>query len=292
MDFDRFSEELTKRLREELDSSYDIFPQETEGLNGTVCHRLLAGIRGECLCHGINLDECYSQYKSGVGMEKLAGMVTGCLREGLPVSMAEVWDYNDWYTIKPRIYMKLVNTGKNRRLLRDIPHRHYLDLSRVYYARLRSSSPGECASILIRNEHMQYWGVDEGTLFETAMKNMKETDKAVLKSMDDILAGYIQGGRPSFMYVLSNRERLNGAVQICNKKALRKAAETLGGDLWVIPSSIHEAILIPCSRFVCGANELAEMIGEINKALVAEEEILSYHVYQYNKTTGELAIAA
>lgn len=83
------------------------------------------------------------------------------------------------------------------------------------------------------------------------------------------------------MYVLSNAEKLNGAASVLDKDTMETISEMLGGDFVVIPSSIHEVIILPMDDNV-DKDELEGIIREVNTGQVAPEERLSYHAYQYD----------
>ena len=99
-------------------------------------------------------------------------------------------------------------------------------------------------------------------------------------------------GTENKMYVLGRKERVNGAVYIYSKDILCAVGELLGGDFWVLPSSIHETILMPVGKRNNDAQHLAEIVREINDTQLSRTEILSYHVYRYCIERGELVIAA
>ena len=93
------------------------------------------------------------------------------------------------------------------------------------------------------------------------------------------------------MYVLSNTNRLYGAVYMTDLEKMAEIAERMDCDLWILPSSIHEVILIPCS-YTDDAKKLADMVCEINKTELSAEEFLSSHVYYFNRKTARISIAA
>ena len=61
-------------------------------------------------------------------------------------------------------------------------------------------------------------------------------------------------------------------------------------DFWILPSSIHEVVLLPDGKYGEKAEELAVIVKDINDTQLAPEEILSYHVYRYSRLTGEISI--
>ena len=147
---------------------------------------------------------------------------------------------------------------------------------------------------------MLYWGVDEETLYQTAMENMEDADDMAFECMDELLVPCrdiekeikegLLNGCP--MYVLGNKSRINGAVQICRQDVMGNVSGFFKQDFWILPSSIHEVILLPAGEYGEDAEGLAGIVKEVNDTQLAPEEILSYHVYRYSRLTGEVSIAA
>jgi hypothetical protein len=91
------------------------------------------------------------------------------------------------------------------------------------------------------------------------------------------------------VYVLSNKMKFHGAVQMLNRNVLEKTAEQLGKDLLILPSSIHEVLVIPAKGSKKEVEEICEIVRMVN-ATQLSNEILSYHVYRYSRETGEITI--
>ena len=74
---------------------------------------------------------------------------------------------------------------------------------------------------------------------------------------------------------------------------LQQIADTYGCDLYVIPSSIHEMLVLPetdtSAEFV---DQLAEIVCEVNKTAVKESDRLSNQVYKYDNKARELSIVS
>ena len=299
-EFIQFVNRVTHCLRERLGEGYQMERKDTEGINGTVKHSLLLIRQDRDIHPCINLDAYYNLYQSGTDMESLiVAMLKSCNEES-PFGLSSIADFTDWENVKLHIFAKLINTEKNSSLLSRIPNRSCLDLSLVYYVRMENLSGSECAVIQINNEHATYWGVSEDVLCQSAWENLLKSDKAMLKDMTDILGpfflmeetGKTSAGKDIVMYVLSNKCRVNGAVHMCNREALREAAERMGDDFWILPSSVHEVILLPVSQTEDCAEGLVRIVKEVNDTQVEPQEILSYHVYRYSRKEGKITIAA
>ena len=84
------------------------------------------------------------------------------------------------------------------------------------------------------------------------------------------------------MYVLSNQRRVEGAACMLYPNLVRDFAEAVGSSFYIIPSSVHELLLLPTAHLE-ESSEIKNMIKEINDSQVSAEEILSYSLYLYDK---------
>ena len=93
------------------------------------------------------------------------------------------------------------------------------------------------------------------------------------------------------MYVLSNKFRNYGAACIAYPNVLEMIGQILKKDYYILPSSVHEVIIVPYSEiYVC--SKLDEMVREINSTQVEEEDVLSNHVYLYDRVSGKLRVGS
>ena len=73
------------------------------------------------------------------------------------------------------------------------------------------------------------------------------------------------------------------------KNMLKDFADRIGSNLYILPSSIHEVIILP--KFAMfNKQELINMVRDVNSEGVAVDEVLSYTVYEYDRETGELSM--
>ena len=92
---------------------------------------------------------------------------------------------------------------------------------------------------------------------------------------------------PSGLSVLSNREGFHGAAAILYPGELKRAADQLQNDLVVLPSSIHEVLLLPDDPGQ-DYGMLTRLVQEINRNEVEQEEWLSDHPYRYLRKEDRL----
>lgn len=77
--------------------------------------------------------------------------------------------FTDWKTAKQKIHAILVSADDN--LLRELPHRNYLDLAIVYYYVVDIDEDFGRGTITLRLEHLSRWSTGESELFEAAKAN-------------------------------------------------------------------------------------------------------------------------
>lgn len=203
----------------------------------------------------------------------------------------------EYRKLQQLIFAKLVNTEKNKSLLETIPHEPMLDLSLVFYM-YRNNDP-EQEEILITNEMLKQWKVDYFQLFEDAFSNTRQVMGAYIRPLRDMIGDMIkdisfdvdltedQDAMP--MYVMTNRWKRNGAVCILFWDMVMELAEKLESDLLVIPSSIHEVILIPEGQGVEG-EELNRLIRSVNESELNPKDVLSDHAYRFPRKEGHLVL--
>lgn len=298
MELQDFMKKVVEGVAAKLGDGYTVEGKDILKNNGSVLHAAVVCTQGHNVTPCIYMDDFYVSYLAGnMGIQ---GIVEEALRIYRKNAVDPGFDTDllrDYRNVSSRLRSRLINTERNRMFLADVPHRDFLDLSLVYTVEL-SAPDKKLWTIQVCNEHLKCWGVGEAELYETALRNMEAPDKAVLKSMEAVIremtgcdAGPDTGECP--IYVLSNRNHLNGAVQILNSHMLKSAAGIMGNsDLAILPSSVHELLLVPADGGMDCAHQLAGIVREVNDTQVAESDILSYHVYHYCNETEEITIAA
>ena len=93
------------------------------------------------------------------------------------------------------------------------------------------------------------------------------------------------------MFVLTNESNLFGAACIIYPNLLQHYAAEAQTDFYILPSSIHEVILLLDDEYVQSSEELREMVRETNRMVVDQEEVLSDHIYHYDREKDEIRIA-
>ena len=203
--------------------------------------------------------------------------------------------YTEFEKVENNIACKVINYNKNRELLKNIPNIKYLDLAIVFYYFIEDKKMGE-GSILIYDSHLCLWGKTKEEIYHHARKNTTRLLPYQFQKIEEILKGSLDeeelledGMLP--MYVLSNERKYLGAVAILYDSILASIGECLEDDFYILPSSIHEVIMIP-KKIEITSDELKVMVEDINLTQVLPEEVLSNEVYVYEREKHYLKIVS
>lgn len=303
MSFEEFRENILQEIRARADGAFQVKKHDVIRNNNVKQAGIAVVVKEETdIGPCVYLDEFYREYESdGMKFDEIVDEVYRLiLKYGEDMPDVDLSGFRNWETVRGDIYPKLVNAKQNKELLEKIPHRAFMDLAVVYYAVARDSAQEDIGTILIYNGHMEIWEQKEENLYQTAMMNMRADGEADLITLETIIkqiAGITfpkKDGNASHdtdMYILTNRHRRFGAAEILDKKTLRMIADQLGDRFIVLPSSVHETIVLP-PKEEAEYGRLADMVREVNDTQVDVEERLSYHVYVYSRDEETLRIVA
>ena len=207
----------------------------------------------------------------------------------------------DISTAKGNIIFQLVNTVQNEDMLKNKPHREFHDLS-VMYRWVVSVEEKQMSTIVINNSLAE--SMDEEQLFKAAAENTRRIMPPVVKSMNEVMRDiFVADGMPKeladlmvgeqepemTMWIITNESKIDGAASMLYEDKLHNLAESVGTDLYILPSSVHEVIAV--SVEMGEPEELAQMVSEVNMAQVELGERLSNQVYHYDKDLRKITLA-
>lgn len=296
MNYQQFVSAVEKNLNQIMEGGVKASCYTAVKNNGTERTGVVIETPGVNISPTIYLEEYYEQYMKGRTMEETVHALVEFYQS---IRREESWDCSgllDYEGVKDRIVFKLINTDKNREFLRDVPHRTFLDLSVVFYVLIEINCNGT-AAMPVKYSHIKRWGIGDSALWDAAVENVKQLLPAEFFTMRHALKECIEQktftdraenllSEPEMqrdsMYVLSNRIRSYGAACIAYPHVLEMIGGILGEDFYVLPSSVHEVVIVPASSGV-GCRDMDEMVAEVNRTQVAPEEVLSDRAYYYDR---------
>lgn len=293
--FSDFQNEIVAKIKDYLPESFNnsevslqIVQKNNLELTGIVIRSISSVVTPT-----IYLDNFYSQYESGEEIGEILRKIAELRINHEFENEFDIESITSWNRCKERIIPKLVGVENNRDFLKERPYTEIADLAVVYCILLEESSDGSM-TVPITNQLMSSWEVSVDEIHEVAITNMLTLTPTSFRSMAQVMQemmglsdeemeemGMASGEQ---MYILTNKQKLNGASALLDSKMMEAIYERIG-EFYILPSSTHEVIVCSFSNRM-DVEDLRTMVKEVNDTQVAPEDLLSYSVYSYNPVDG------
>ena len=319
MNFEQFIEKIKTALKEYFGEETVIKTQQVYKNNGVLLRGICVLEKGKNIAPTVYLNDYYEKYEQGTGFGEVVSKIVRFMEKNRVESNLNVDFFTDYNKVKKKLVLRLINRAQNEELLKQIPYLKFKDLAIVCHCILITEEIG-IGSIVIYKQHLKNWDIVEDTLFQDAFENspkaepycilkMSEMMKEVLKHMieeriDEICEEYETDRTVLLertlenmvqeleeknipMYVLTNHNRYYGAACMVYPGILENIGNILQEDYYILPSSVHEIIFVG-KTYCMDPYALNDMIREINRTQVLEEEWLSNHTYLYQRAEQKL----
>lgn len=323
MDFNVFSEEVKKHIRDLAGEEYEIRESEVLKSNGLLLHGISIRKKTDSVAPTFYLEFLFRQYgEEGATLEAAESVMKIC-RETILPRAEHLKQFQSYEVVKPLLSFQLLNEEMNQQMLREMPGEKVLDLALVLYAEVPDFTRDE-AIVRIRREYLKHWNVTEEQLLADAKENAPLLQPPVVIAMTDIMEEITgQSSAPDLpedsenwlenfrtmarnaaarateeklrfadmapVLVLTNRKRHMGAGVMLYPGLLSVLREELGMDFYILPSSVHEVIIIGDDKKE-NSDELHKMVCEINHTELLQEDFLADSLYYYSEDVGEITL--
>ena len=299
MNFEAFVNRVMDEIKEHLPEFYqdaEFVVRQHEKLNNqyaglTIADRQVAPV--------VNLEDYFWDYERGRSFESCIGAIA----ESVAIEQPEI-DLGvlaDFDKAKELLFIRVSSAEKNADYLAKVPHTIVEDMAITYHIKMNVDEHG-VASAVVANDTLQMYGVSVEELHEAALNNsekmfplytfdlnerMRESFIADMKKdgmPDEMIEMFLEEFPQSdenAMTVVTNDVGVNGAAAIFYPGVMEKMAEVAKGDFYILPSSLHETIVLP-DRGDFSPEQLAEMVKEINATQVEPWDRLTDEVYHYD----------
>lgn len=301
MEFEEFKHEIMDLVAEEIENrGLEGISMKHETINSPdgVTDRLIVSVDDSKMSMAFRLNDIFNDITNGV--ESLDGSVyklVNTITENISVvktkedSVKEfILDYDK---VKEHTFLRLI--PGNSPILGDTPHKMVEDMAVVVNIQLVDFSDDNGRScVVVSKPLMNMYEIDEAQLFADAEKNSLENEPIVFTPLGDMIKSLIESDNlPTpeeagvVAYIATNKSGFQGAAVAAYPEFAEKAAETLGGSFYMIPSSVHEFILIKDDGNP-RAKDINSMIKNVNETVLEPRDILSGQCYHYDAKTKVL----
>ena len=296
MSYEKFVELLEKRLREALPEEWDICIRTVIKNNGRERKGIVIREPGLNISPTIYLEGYFERYQRGYTLEEIGCQIKELYQH---VKVTHRWEggfLTEYENVRSRIIYRVVNCRKNQDYLRGIPYGPFLDLAVIFFVMLDLDGEDKTAFMPVGEEHLRLWNVKKEDVYREACQNTPRLLPAEFAPMQTVIyemAGeegpeeWEQGEED--VHILTNSSRNFGAAAILYPSCLKRIGEYLGKDFYIMPSSIHEVIILPVSM-APSWEELDLIVREMNQTQLDREDVLSDRVYFYCREKEKLML--
>lgn len=306
MEMKEFAEKICTAMTKVLGEGYEVKLQEIQKNNGVRLQGLLILTEDRNVSPTIYLKPFWEAYEGGVTLAELVKKILQIYREDTPGECVDMSFFKEFERVKGRICYRLIHAKQNQELLSQIPHIPFLDLAICFYYAYEGEVLGS-GTITIYNTHVSMWHTDTEELMRLAQRNTPQLFAWECNSMEAVMRRLFTEHEQTTgevmleereqellfhnvpMEILSNERRSFGAACILYPDLLERLAEKMDANLFILPSSVHEVILLPDSGAE-DAGQLKKMIGEVNHTQLEPEEVLSDSLYYFDRLKRNVSI--
>lgn len=289
MNFKMFTNNIVDLLQKKIGGTCTVTVTEVLKNNNVSLTGIVVMKESDNVSPTIYLEEPYRQYQEGTGIQEIVDEIAALYEKHAHNVKLDMDFFRNFSLVKDRIFHKVINYEKNRKLLEDVPYFRWHDLAVIFYYSMEEAAFGR-ASITLHNSHLDMWGQPAEEVYRIARENMRRNMPELLLPMQKVLedlAGIRAEENCPPLYVLTNKARVFGASAMLYSNKIRELAVQLNSDLLILPSSVHEVLLLPDER-AQGYDFYKEMVREVNTTQVDPEEILSFNLYRYERENAEI----
>lgn len=309
-----FFEELVHFLKKKCSRDMEIDFREIIKTNDTKIPTI-AMMKKEknAVGRSFHANELYEYYRKGMSVEEIAENLIRLSEQDAEIQLdrkilTDILLYYP-YMREGNITVRLLNFAENQEYLKNMCFIPYLDLAIVFYA-VVSKKEETLATIPVTKEIFKNWDVTKEQLLSDTLSEMQRTFPvhmaSLRKMVEEIMEERKQDAFADHMnppeiplddipdtetvLMATNESKINGAAVMLYPGFLKTVAKMLDSkEINILPSSIHELLLVP-STGETKRKEMVEMVLEVNRMCVSEEEKLSDNLYIYNADTDEVRI--
>lgn len=303
--YEDFLNEFVKEMENKLaDYGMEVSIVNKMRNNGIIEKCIKVDIPGCNMSPSIGTLSLYEHYREFDDMEKIVSALSKKIIEDKNRQI-DTMSVLSKENILNSTYLMVVNAKSNQKLLADTPHYFIAEGELAVIPRLNISITEKSGFIIIKNDLLPKLQMTGDEILQIAKLNTSEQNLFEINSLlsvtmqameengediaDDFSEFFTENTPKTF--VITNKDKKLGACCLACPEVIGTAIEKMGIDCYILPSSIHEVILIEKKGKFNEIEELRDMVNQVNRQSVPAAEILSDKVFVYNQKTKKIEIA-
>lgn len=305
MEFDIFVEKvrtLVEEIAKERNMEVRVNAETVVKNNGCRLKCLSIFSRGSNVSPSVYMERYYEQYNNGRMLQDIVEEIVDNYGDRREQGRLDVSKFTDYDSVRDFIIMVLVNRELNSEMLTNAPYIPFEDLA-IVFRWLAVKSTESIGTSLVTNRDIRRWGVNVRELYDIASENTRRLFPEHVENLvsllmrqygidvkkDGMAENNPEKDPEKDMYIITNSYYTNGAAAMLYPGVLARCADMLDGDIYIIPSSIHEVLFVKAGNGV-DAKDIIECIILANKNIVKKSEKLSDNLYIYRRREDKVEI--
>lgn len=291
MDFQEFADVIQENIRDYLPESYhgaEVKIEEFHKLNNTYMG-MQVKTENQTIVPTVNLDAHFQTFqRSGAdlsGMDDILRSIANTVQSQLGLDTEWLKDYSQ---VKDKLYIRVSDAQENSFTLAKSPHKEVDGLAVSCHIAFENGHGIE-ASTPVTNNMLDMYGITADQLYNDALESSQKLLPPNFVSLGSMMSRMMGVPEEDFiptmdepqLMVMTNDQALHGASALFYPGQMDVVAQQLGGNYFVLPSSIHEVLLLPDDGTM-DREVLEAMVQDVNMTAVSPEDMLSDHVYHYD----------
>ena len=300
LNFKEFQEYIKSNVKDYLPESYkdadiqfrDVVKNNDVHLTGVMIKR-----ENETVTPNIYINELYEKYSSGMNLDEIVGDIADLRIEHDPPEEAQSISsiFTNYEMVKQRLEIHLCDMELNRDKLKNQVYTEQGDFAATYHIKIGGDEMLR-GSVAVTPNLLKSWGITKEQLCEDSLQ-AKYSKEAVFTYIEEIVAEKMFGLKATnlldkqndiidssegvSLYCLTNEKNKYGASMILREDVMGKVSKLMGGDFYILPSSIHETLIVPTTTQMT-LEDMSIMVQDVNKEAVEPEDKLSDKVQFYD----------
>lgn len=289
MQKNEFYEFVRDQIRNHVDGSYNFELIDVQSSKGKY-KGLVARVPGEnTQINAIaNLDKYYEDHVNGVEDEITLKAIAEDITSAPYDAVTDVTTYiMEWDKVKDRLFVSPVNIMKVNTTIYETVAADIVLTPRI----LVNNDCCSLSSAVVTAQLLAKWGVNADTVINYAKNNTKNLLGCKIIELDEFMKQLTGSENESDMpnsnaFIVTNNNNSYGAAALFLPGVIQEVSQKIGGDFYVLPSSVNELLCIPVISD--DVEYLKRMVKDINNNVLQKPDILSYKVCMYDSKANEL----
>lgn len=303
--YEEFLSEFVREMESKLaDYGMEVSIVNKMRNNGILEKCIKVDIPGCNMSPSIGTLSIYEHYREFDDMEKIVSALSNKIIEDKNRQI-DTMSVLSKENILNSTYLMVINAKSNQKLLSETPHYFIAEGELAVIPRLNINITDKSGFIILKNDLLPKLQMTGDEILQIAKLNtssqnlfeinslLSETMQAMTDNGEDIaddFSEFFTEITPK-AFVVTNKDKKLGACCLACPEVIGTAIEKMGFDCYILPSSIHEVILVEKKGNADEIEELRDMVKQVNRQSIPAAEILSDKVFVYNQKTKKIEIA-